>query len=468
MPKNDIDYSNTIIYKITCKDTIIKEVYVGHTTNFIQRKHAHKQCCINEKMPNYNCKLYKTIRDNGGWDNWTMEIVNFFNCTDNYEARKKEQEYFILLNATLNSIEPLHKTKVKDKCECCNIKFDNINLMDIHNKTKKHLKNLNISNKIQMSPKSPEKSSKYYCELCNYLSSNKKDYNKHILTVKHQNYVNVTNNISKQISKPTIKCDICEKIYYSRNGLWLHKKKCIQKPPPVNETLAQVPPKEQSVEPMVDASNNIIFELLKQNQEFKELIIEQNKQIIELAGKVGGNTINNTTNNNNNQFNLQFFLNEQCKDALNIEDFVKQIKLQLSDLDMIGRVGYVEGISKIFIRNLQELDVFKRPIHCSDLKRETLYVKDNDAWEKENGENNKIKRVIKQIECKNIKQIPKWQEVNPESDDYDSKKHLEYQNIVLQAMGGSTLEDDNKKQKQIIKHIAKEVVIDKTLSKGNA
>jgi hypothetical protein len=311
-----------------------------------------------------------------------------------------------------------------------------------------------------------QKSQVFRCKYCDYSSSNKKDYKKHLLTIKHKKKENVTfsdNPVTGNISKLAIQCDICEKIYHSRNGLWLHKKKCIQKSPIVDETLAQVPPKDQQIEPIVDASNNIIFELLKQNQEFKELIIEQNKQIIELAGKVGGNTINNTTNNN--QFNLQFFLNEQCKDALNIEDFVKQIKLQLSDLDMIGRVGYVEGISKIFIRNLQELDVFKRPIHCSDLKRETLYVKDNDSWEKENGENNKIKRVIKQIECKNIKQIPKWQEVNPESDDYDSKKHLEYQNIVLQAMGGSTLEDDNKKQKQIIKHIAKEVVIDKTLSK---
>ena len=318
---------------------------------------------------------------------------------------------------------------------------------------------------------SKKQAANYCCKFCDYITCRKGNFDNHVLTAKHkkmtQNYTIGQKQVNiKQISSNEIFICECGKLYKYRQGLWLHKKKCIQKPQLVDETLAQVPPKDQQLEPIVDASNNIIFELLKQNQEFKELIIEQNKQIIELAGKVGGNTINNTTNNN--QFNLQFFLNEQCKDALNIEDFVKQIKLQLSDLDMIGRVGYVEGISKIFIRNLQELDVFKRPIHCSDLKRETLYVKDNDAWEKENGENNKIKRVIKQIECKNIKQIPKWQEVNPESDDYDSKKHLEYQNIVLQAMGGSTLEDDNKKQKQIIKHIAKEVVIDKTLSKGLA
>ena len=114
MPKTEIDYSNTIIYKITCKDPIVTDVYVGHTTNFVQRKHAHKQSCINDKSSNYKCKLYEVIRKNGGWANWKMEIINFFECHDHYEARKKEQEYFILLNATLNSIEPMPKPKPKE------------------------------------------------------------------------------------------------------------------------------------------------------------------------------------------------------------------------------------------------------------------------------------------------------------------------------------------------------------------
>jgi len=199
--------------------------------------------------------------------------------------------------------------------------------------------------------------------------------------------------------------------------------------------------------------------LLNQNMELQ-------KQIIELC-KEKNTVINNTTNNttNNNQFSLQVFLNEQCKDALNLGDFVEQIKLQLSDLDMIGRVGYVEGMSKIFMRNLHALDVFKRPIHCSDLKRETLYIKDKDSWEKENTENVKIKRAIKEIEHKNIKQIPQWREENPAAEDTETKKHLEYQNILLEAMGGSTLEDDDKKREKIIRNIAKEVVIDKNKEK---
>jgi hypothetical protein len=146
-------------------------------------------------------------------------------------------------------------------------------------------------------------------------------------------------------------------------------------------------------------------------------------------------------------------------------DFVNQIKLQLSDLDMIGRVGYAEGMSKIFIKNLQEMDVFKRPIHCSDLKREVLYVKDKDTWEKENGENVKIKRAIKEVEHKNIKQIPQWVEENPSASDTETKKHMEYQKILLEAMGGSTMEDDDKKREKIIRNIAKEVTINKTTEK---
>ena len=155
MPKTDIDYSNTIIYKITCKDMAIKDVYVGHTTNFVQRKHTHKQSCVNVKSNNYTCKLYEVIRDNGGWNNWKMEIINLFECKDQYEARKKEQEYFISLNATLNSIEPMPtptsiihiKNKKKELyfCATCNIYCNNSKTLEEHNTTKKHLKKIAIT-----------------------------------------------------------------------------------------------------------------------------------------------------------------------------------------------------------------------------------------------------------------------------------------------------------------------------------
>jgi hypothetical protein len=253
-------------------------------------------------------------------------------------------------------------------------------------------------------------------------------------------------NFSK-VSEQVFACE-CGKEYKHRQGLWSHKKKCLGEQPPENNVVldAQQP------------TNELVMSLLNQNMELQ-------KQIIELCKEKNTVINNNNSNNTNNQFNLNFFLNEQCKDALNLIDFVNQIKLQLSDLDMIGRVGYAEGMSKIFIKNLQEMDVFKRPIHCSDLKREVLYVKEKDTWEKENGENFKIKRAIKEVEHKNIKQIPKWVEENPTSSDTETKKHLEYQKILLESMGGSTMEDDDKKREKIIRNIAKEVTINKTVEK---
>lgn len=307
---------------------------------------------------------------------------------------------------------------------------------------------------------------KFYCESCDYGTCKKGNFDIHCRSMKHKNNLLETNGNEFLEKNSTIKnvCDVCEKKFTNRSGLWKHKQKCI----------IQEPMQPQIIN---DMSYNIILEIVKQNQEFKELIIEQHKymvetnnenkklqqQLIEITNKVGSNN-NTNSHNNNTHFNLQFFLNETCKDALNLTDFVEQFKLQLSDLDMIGRVGYTEGMSKLFVKNLQALEVNKRPIHCSDLKRETLYVKDNDAWEKENSENIKLKQAIKKVEHKNIKQIPQWKEENPTADDYETKKHMEYQNILLEVMGGSTMEDDNKKHEKIIKNIAKEVVIEKAKS----
>jgi len=165
--------------------------------------------------------------------------------------------------------------------------------------------------------------------------------------------------------------------------------------------------------------------------------------------------------NNTNNFNLQVFLNEKCKDALNISDFVDSLKMQLTDLDTVGQVGYIEGISRIFIRGLKELDIFKRPIHCSDVKRETMYVKDKDTWEKDNEEKNKLRLLIDHIAHKNIIQLPEWINNNPDANNYDSKKHVEYIKILGQSMGGKTDEENHKIYQKIIKNIAKHVMIEK-------
>ena len=301
----------------------------------------------------------------------------------------------------------------------------------------------------QKLPKNPHI---FTCKLCDVKCKHKGDWNKHLLTAKHQKR-SVGNNWKPEETKISPKKEqtcSCGKVYSTKSGLWKHQKNCNENTENKNDELTD---------------KKIIIELLKSNKELKDMVFEQNKTMLEMASKIGTTVNNNTTNNNTNNFNLQFFLNEQCKDALNIMDFINQLKLNTTDLDMVGRVGYSEGISKLFIRGLKELDIFKRPVHCSDLKRETLYVKDKDSWEKDSDEKNKMKTAIKYIAAKNFKQINEWREKNPESDDYDSKKHMDYHQIVIHSMGGATKEEDENNYNKIIRNVAKESVIDKSISK---
>jgi hypothetical protein len=304
MPKVEIDYSNTIIYKITCKESSITDLYVGHTTNFVQRKHAHKQSCINLKSNNYNCKLYKVIRENGGWQNWTMEIVNFFNCHDHYEARKKEQEYFLSLNATLNSIEPMPKPKdkinpiaidkiVKPTCDVCNNFFDSVKLYDNHNN--KHKKMLiNDTNLVTNTYKNTDK---FVCDLCDFKCFKKGDYNRHLFTPKHKNMteINKTSTLSTIItSKNTnsLICQNCNKQYKERTGLWKHKKKCYDnKNPDISLTnlVLEVVKSNTELQKQNDEFKSLIIE---QNNDFKNIIIEQNSKMLETVQEVCKNGIN--------------------------------------------------------------------------------------------------------------------------------------------------------------------------------
>lgn len=233
MPKTEIDYSNTIIYKITCKDSLVTDLYVGHTTNFVQRKHAHKQSCVNEKSVNYKCKLYEFIRNSGGWTNWCMEIINFYNCNDHYEARKKEQEYFVSLKATLNSIEPMPKPKIKSNsikndqvkktflCDICNITCANLKLFEKHNNTNKHIKMQTIA---ESNEEIPESCHKFTCEICDFNCCKQSNYEKHLLTLKHKNLINLNRNIVNAVKK--LECEICHKIYKHASTLSAHKKQC--------------------------------------------------------------------------------------------------------------------------------------------------------------------------------------------------------------------------------------------------
>jgi len=288
-----------------------------------------------------------------------------------------------------------------------------------------------------------------YCENCDYTTSNKKDFNKHRNTRKHQLLTGTY--IINPIKYPTIKCN-CGKTYKHRQSLFNHKKICTYEPPS-SETNENFEPHSQEKQEKEIDYKDMFLEMMKQNRELQNTI----KEIIP---KIGNNNTTTTTNSNN-QFNLQMFLNEDCKDALNIKDFVNSLQLNMKDLTDTGKLGYVDGISRIFVNALNDMDVTERPIHCTDLKRETVYIKDADKWEKEGSENTKLKKTIRDIENKNIKMIPKWQEENPACRIIDTRQADELMEISINALGGN--EEKEKSEKKIMKNVLKEVMIDKNL-----
>jgi hypothetical protein len=216
----------------------------------------------------------------------------------------------------------------------------------------------------------------------------------------------------------------------------------------------------------------MFVEMMKQNEEFKHMLVEQNKhnqelqkQMMEIASTTSNSVItnmnmNNCNNNTTNKFNLQIFLNETCKDAMNIQEFIDYVTVQHSDFENFGKYGYVEALTRIFLRNLMELDVCRRPIHCSDSKREVLYVKDNDVWVIDISRE-KLIRTIKYIANKNVKQIPGWMDKNPDSKNTQTKLHDKYMRMLCFSMGAKTEEEDQEYYKKIIHNVAKEVCIDK-------
>ena len=303
--------------------------------------------------------------------------------------------------------------------------------------------------------KMPKNANIFLCEKCDFKCSKKSNYDTHLLTSKHKNRT-LLNNFEQTI-QDKFKCDICEKTYCARNSFWYHKKKC-----KIVENAKNAKKMPEKKEELFN-KDNLIQYLIKENKEFKELIVEQTNMVMKIYEK-GFPSINNSNiNSHNKTFNLQLFLNETCKDAMNITDFVDSIKLQLSDLENVGKVGYVEGISNIIVENLKALDVSERPIHCTDKKREVLYVKDADKWEKEDEEKKKLRKVIKNVANKNIRLLQKFKEAHPDCGKSSSKFSDQYDKIIVEAMGGSG-DNDFEKEEKIIQKISKNVTIDKDVS----
>jgi hypothetical protein len=285
----------------------------------------------------------------------------------------------------------------------------------------------------------------FHCIACDYFTSRKNDFNRHILTPKHHkaNEWLILANDTPQ-NPQNHKCSYCEKIYKHKSSLCKHMKQCLFKG-------------QTKIQPISDSQidSKLVIELLKQNQELQKSLIELSKE-----KGITNNSFNNNINNNKT-FNIQVYLNEDCKDALNISDFVNSIQIQLHDLEETGRLGYVDGVSKIITTKLNDLDATKRPIQCSDIKRETLYIKDEDKWVKEDDKKEKIKTAIKQITRKNIQQIPNWVKENPGCLDPESKQNDTYLHIVSNAMSGSSSEEQTNNINKIVTKISKETIIEK-------
>ena len=292
----------------------------------------------------------------------------------------------------------------------------------------------------------------FYCDICDYKCSRPHHWKQHIITKKHQKHIfNAVDNSVNDTEKNIFEC-VCGKSYKDRSGLWRHKKLCTGS----NVSLTIMDQNTQQLTP------DIVFKLIEQNKELQQTLMDQNKTIVELAQKsVTHNTTNTNCGNNNKTFNLQVFLNETCKDAINMSDFVNQIQVSLSELEDTGRLGYAEGISKVFINKLNDINDQERPLHCSDSKREIIYIKENNQWMKDDENKSSLMNAIKIVANKNIKQISEWQKAHPKFSDPSSKENDKYMKIVLNSMSGSTKEECEKNYEKIARNITKEVVIKK-------
>ena len=298
---------------------------------------------------------------------------------------------------------------------------------------------------------------KFACEVCDYKCSKNSEWTRHCSTKKHQNTTNY-NKIAPEIAQKEYTCH-CGKTYNHRASLYNHKKKCIE--PPATPVHLSIFNKEPASDP--NSLTLMVVELIKSNQELQ-------KQMLEVC-KVGNSTINNSNSNSHNShnnhshnktFNMQFFLNEQCKDAMNIMEFVDTFKFDFSDLEKVGEVGYVECMSNVIIQKLNEMDIYKRPIHCSDAKRETMFVKDKNVWEKENETHDKLRLAIRYIAKKNSDMLNRWCDAHPGSCDSDNYLNDIYLEMVMQAMGGRGGREEN--ENKIMRKIARCCLIDKDMS----
>lgn len=331
----------------------------------------------------------------------------------------------------------------------------------------------------------PKNGYNFRCETCDFSCSRKSSFDKHLLTAKH---IRLT---TTDIKMGEYVC-VCGKKYKQRQSLHTHKKTCKGKQ-------SQDPQEDSSISSSL-ASSDLVIKLLQENKEIKDLMVQQhqfiqnqsevhqqqmreqqqqmreqqqqmreqqeqhNKQIQELIPKIQATTINNTNTNSNNttnKFNLNFFLNEQCKNAISIQTFIRDLNIGIKELEHMGNVGYLQGMISIMSNTLGTMDIYKRPVHCTDLKRETIYIKDGDTWKKDNANNDELKRVIDDVADKNYRNLTLWEQQHPEAFECDTPDNIEYCKIALESLGGGNNNEEQAKSKlnKIVKHVVRDVYV---------
>lgn len=451
MPKIKIDYGNMIFYKVYCINPAIKKIFIGHTTNMVQRKHVLKK----QSEIRY-LEMFDVINNNGGWKCWRIKELEKYNECKTYTdvLLREKYHYDVFYNTEEVSSDSEIKMNVKDDY------------------------NTNIKNNSN--------NNNYKCDYCQYECFQKKHIDQHMSTRKHKNMVEEIEKINeykKKINeckennaepeKKEYKCIACGKVYKNMSGLCKHRHICkkkllqkIQEKEAISKTIHNECEVESSVEPTEELVTNampekekdeIIIQLLKDNESMKTFMKEQNNMLKEMMRQIntnGSSTIT-TTNNIKQKFNINIFLNEQCKDAINMGDFIKSLKITFHDLEITRDKSLEESVSTIMLRGLKELDVYKRPIHCTDQKRDVMYIKDEEKWEKDDG-NVKLKESIDTLSKKQMYTLKEWRDSDPELKTNDEKrdKFVTTLNHVCTPIPETS-------GKRLIKTIGKEIYIDK-------
>ena len=333
-----------------------------------------------------------------------------------------------------------------------------------------------------MTEKSPKVAKFFYCEYCDYKCCKQSDYNKHILTSKHKMAMVGNENGNEIQQKPASRyiCSQCGKTYKDNSGLWKHKKQCIKQEPVTDLVIIEEPKPLSMTSDMVlalikeelttivnqqntNTNSDYALEFMKQTSENQMQMFQQMMEFMKQQCATTNNINNGQINNNNTHFNLQVYLNETCKNAMNIDQFIEYLQPTLQELEDTARLGYVEGITRIIMRGLKDLEENERPFHCSDLKRETMFVKNNnDIWEKEPDEKPQLMKVVKAISRKNFCNVSAWQKEHPTWRNHDSKHNDQYNQILVNSTSGSTEEEQKNSYEKIIRNIIKETVINKS------